>query len=87
MDVPLKEALFGGKVTIKTSIHGEITLKVPQGTKNGQKFRIRGKGVVDRKTSLVGEANIVLPNVDELDDELKVMLEEKLPSGEITSEE
>jgi len=91
MDVPLKEALFGGKVTVKTSIHDDITLKVPKGTKNGQKFRVKGKGVVDRKTSLVGnlylEANIVLPNVDELDDELKMMLEEKLPSSEITSEE
>jgi len=91
MDVPLKEALFGGKVTIKTTLHDDITIKVPQGIKNGQKFRVKGKGVVDRKTSLVGnlylEANIVLPNVDELDDELKKMLEEKLPSGEITSEE
>ena len=91
MDVPLKEALFGGKVTVQTDIHDDITLKVPQGTKNGQKFRVKGKGVVDRKTSLQGNlyltANIVLPDIDELDDELKEMLEEKLPSGEITSEE
>jgi len=91
MDVPLKEALFGGKVIVKTSIHDDITLKIPKGTKNGQKFRVRGKGVVDRKTSLMGNlylvANIILPNVDELDDELKKMLEEKLPSVETDSEE
>ena len=91
MDVPLKEALFGGKVTVQTSIHDDITLKVPQGTKNAQKFRVKGKGVIDRKTSLAGNlyliANIVLPNIDDLDDELKEMLEEKLPSGEIASEE
>ena len=84
MDVPLKTALFGGKVTIETSIHGEITIKVPKNTKNGQKFRVRGKGVVDRKTGLYGNlyltANIVLPDVDTLDEDLKKMLEEKLPS-------
>jgi len=82
MDVPLHTALFGGKVTIETSIHGEITLKVPQNTKNGQKFRLRGKGVTDRKTALTGNlyltANIILPNVDEMDEELKRVLKEKL---------
>ena len=91
MDVPLKEALFGGKVTVETSLHDDITLKVPQGTKNGQKFRVKGKGVKDRKTTLLGNlyltANIILPDVEELDDELKQMLKEKLPSGEIVSEE
>ena len=91
MEVPLKEALFGGKVTINTSVHDEITIKVPQNTKNGQKFRVRGKGVVDRKTALHGNlyltANIILPNIDELDEEFKNILEEKLPSAEIPSEE
>jgi curved DNA-binding protein len=91
MEVSLKEALFGGKVTVKTSLHEDITIKVPQGTKNGQKFRVKGRGVVDRKTTLQGNlyltANIILPDVEALDDELKQMLEEKLPSGEITSEE
>ena len=91
MDVPLREALFGGKVTIKTSIHDEITIKVPENTKNGQKFRVRGKGVVDRKTALHGNlyltANIILPKLDELDDELKEMLKEKLPQSQKVSEE
>lgn len=91
MDVPLKEALFGGKITVSTSLYDDITLKVPKGTKNGQKFRIKGKGVKDRKTTLMGNlyftANIILPNVDDLDEDLKNMLEEKLPSSEITSEE
>jgi len=91
MEVPLKEALFGGKVTINTSVHDEITIKVPENTRNGQKFRVRGKGVVDRKTALQGNlyltANIILPDVNELDEELKTLLKEKLPSGEIASEE
>ena len=86
LDVPLRTALFGGKVTFESSVHGEITLKVPKNTKNGQKFRVRGKGVKDRKTALQGNlyitANITLPNVDELDEDLKKMLEEKLPEAE-----
>lgn len=80
-DVPLKEALFGGKIAIETP-EKEVSLKVPQNTKNGQKFRLKGKGVADRKTALRGDlylvANVVLPDVDTLDDELKAMIETKL---------
>jgi len=80
-DVPLKEALFGGKIAIETP-EKEVSLKVPQNTKNGQKFRLKGKGVPDRKTAMKGDlylvANVVLPDVDSLDSELKEMLEEKL---------
>jgi len=80
-DVPLKEALFGGKIAIETP-EKEVSLKVPQNTKNGQKFRLKGKGVADRKTAMKGDlylvANVVLPDVDTLDDEVKEMLEQKL---------
>ena len=80
-DVPLKEALFGGKIAIETP-EKEVSLKVPQNTKNGQKFRLKGKGVADRKTAMKGDlylvANVVLPDVDSLDDEVKKILEEKL---------
>ena len=80
-DVPLKEALFGGKIAIETP-DKEVALKVPQNTKNGQKFRLKGKGVSDRKTAMNGDlylvANVVLPDVDSLDDALKEMLEAQL---------
>ncbi len=80
-DVPLKEALFGGKVQVQTP-EKEVSLKVPKNTKNGQKFRLKGKGIADRKTALKGDlyliANVVLPDVDTLDPELKKILEEKL---------
>ena len=80
-DVPLKEALFGGKVQVQTP-EKEVSLKVPKNTKNGQKFRLKGKGIADRKTALKGDlyliANVVLPDVDTLDSELKKILEEKL---------
>ncbi len=80
-DVPLKEALFGGKVQVETP-EKEVSLKVPTNTKNGQKFRLKGKGVADRKTAMRGDlylvANVVLPDLDSLDEELKTALEEKL---------
>ena len=80
-DVPLKEALFGGKIAINTP-EKEVSLKVPTNTKNGQKFRLKGKGVADRKTAMKGDlylvANVVLPDVDTLDEDLKKVLQEKL---------
>lgn len=81
-DIPLKTALFGGKVEIKT-IHKDITLKVPQNTKQNQKFRVKELGVLNRKAGAKGDlylkANIVLPKVDELDEDLAELLKEKLP--------
>ena len=80
-DVPLKSALFGGKVEVET-LEKDIKLKVPQNTKNGQRFRVKEMGVVNRKTKARGnlylKANIVLPSVDALDEELVEALE-KLP--------
>ena len=85
INIPLKIAMFGGKVKVKT-LEKEITLKVPKNTKCGQKFRVKGLGVMDRKTKQKGDlylqANIVLPKVEELDSELAKMMEEKLPGGE-----
>ena len=79
--ISLKEALFGGKISIETP-EKEVSLKVPQNTKNGQKFRLKGKGVVDRKTALTGDlylvANVILPDIESLDEPLKAMLEAKL---------
>ncbi len=81
IDVPLKTAWFGGKIEVSTP-EKEVSLKVPKNTKNGQKFRLKGKGVPDRKTALKGDlylvANIVVPDVDELDSELRELLEKKL---------
>ncbi|WP_415396568.1 DnaJ C-terminal domain-containing protein [Sulfurimonas sp. CS5] len=82
-DVPLYAALFGEKIAIKT-LEKEIKLKVPQNTKNGQRFRVKEMGAMNRKTKVRGnlylEANIVLPKVDELDTDLVEMMKEKLSS-------
>ncbi len=83
-DLPLKTALFGGKVEVKT-IHKDITLKVPQNTKQNQRFRVKELGVLNRKAGIKGDlylkANIVLPKIEDLDEDLVKILEEKLPSN------
>ncbi len=84
LDVPLKSALFGGKVSVET-LDKDITLKVPQNTKNGQRFRVKEMGVMNRKSKVRGnlylKANIVLPSVDDLGEEVVQLLQEKLPEG------
>ena len=80
IEIPLKIALFGGKIEIDTP-EKKVTLKVPKNTKNNQKFRLKDKGFPTangNKGDLYLVANIKLPNIDTLDDELKKCLE-KLP--------
>lgn len=83
IDIPLKTALFGGKIMVDT-LYKEITLKVKEETKNGQKFRVKEYGALNRKTQIKGDlylvANIILPSLDSLDAELKALMEAKLPS-------
>jgi len=83
-NIPLKIALFGGKVEIKT-IHKNITLKVPQNTKQNQKFRVRELGVLDREFGNRGDlylkANIVLPKIEYFDKDFIKILREKLPDS------
>ena len=81
-DVPLKQALFGGKIAIQT-LEKEIKLTIPAGTKQGQKFRVKGQGVVNRKSKVKGDlylvANIVLPSVESLDSKLVEAMKQYLP--------
>ena len=81
INVPLKTALFGGTVEVETP-EKSVSLKVPKNTKNSQKFRLKGKGVANRKTMLSGDlylvANILLPDVDSLPADLIKLCQEKL---------
>ena len=81
-DVSLYAALFGDKIAIDT-LEKEIKLKIPANTKNGQSFRVKEMGAMNRKTKTRGnlylKANIVLPNVEELDEDLVTMMQDKLP--------
>ncbi len=83
-DISLYQAFFGDKVEIET-LHKTLNLKVPQNTKQNQKFRVKELGSLNRKTKQRGylylKANIILPKLENLDEDLVKQLEEKLPKN------
>ena len=52
--VTVTEAGLGAKVEVPT-IDGRALLKIPQGTQNGQKLRLREKGVLNSRKSVRGD--------------------------------
>ncbi len=52
--VRIDEAGLGTKIEVPT-IDGRALLKIPQGTKNGQKFRLREKGVLNSRSGSRGD--------------------------------
>jgi molecular chaperone DnaJ len=65
--VTMPEAGLGTKIEVPT-IDGKATMKIPQGTQNGQKFRLREKGVYNARKDTRGdqivEVRLVAPKVD-----------------------
>jgi molecular chaperone DnaJ len=65
--VTMSEAGLGTKIEVPT-IDGKATMKIPQGTQNGQKFRLREKGVYNARKDTRGdqivEVRLVAPKVD-----------------------
>lgn len=82
LDISLKAALFGDKISLQTP-KKEVSIKIPAGAKNGQKIRLKGYGVQNRKNGIYGDLylilNIILPKLEDLDKDLVKILEEKLP--------
>lgn len=66
--ITVSEAGLGAKIEVPT-IDGRALLKVPQGTQNGQKFRLREKGVMNARKNRRGdelvEVVIQAPNVQD----------------------
>lgn len=67
VDVPvdLYTAVLGGEVRVPT-VGSSVTLKIPPGTQNGQKMRLRGKGMPKLKKpsehgDLLAQINVQLP--------------------------
>jgi molecular chaperone DnaJ len=52
--VRIDEAGLGAKIEVPT-IDGRALLKIPQGTRNGQKFRLREKGVLNSRSNKRGD--------------------------------
>lgn len=67
--VTIDEAVLGGKIEVAT-VQGRVQLNLPKGTGSGQVFRLRGKGVRNASSGVVGDGlatiKIVMPpTVDE----------------------
>ncbi|CZE47887.1 DnaJ C-terminal domain-containing protein [Campylobacter geochelonis] len=81
IDIPLKTALFGGKIDVKT-YKKDVSIKISENTKNGQKIRLKGYGIQNRSSKIYGDlyltVNVILPNINELDSQARKVLEENL---------
>ena len=75
--VTITEASLGAKIEVPT-IDGRALLKVPQGTKNGQKFRLREKGVLNARKNKRGDeiVEVVLQGPRVQDERTKEILRE-----------
>lgn len=66
--VTVWEAALGTKIEVPT-IDGKALLKIPQGTQNGQKFRLREKGVYnarkDKRGDQIIEVNVQAPKAQD----------------------
>jgi len=69
--VPLLDALLGGTVMVPT-LDEAVRMKVPPGTQNGQRFRLKGKGVAG-KGDLYAQVDVQIPR--ELSSKVKQTLE------------
>lgn len=76
LPVTLREAVLGGKVKVPT-VGGAVMLAVPAGSNSGASLRLKGRGLLDRKSGQRGDQyvklKVVLP--DKPDDKLKQFLE------------
>jgi molecular chaperone DnaJ len=70
VEVPITvaEAALGAKVEVPT-IDGRALLKIPPGAESGKKFRLRQKGVLNRRTNVRGDhyvtVKIVVPRLQD----------------------
>jgi molecular chaperone DnaJ len=72
--ITISEAVLGGKIEVPT-IDGKANMTIPESTQNGQKFRLKGKGIPHLKSFGKGNqyvtAKIVIPReIDQASKEL-----------------
>lgn len=77
LPITVSEAGLGAKIDVPT-IDGRATLRIPPGTQNGQKLRMREKGVLNSKNGKRGDqiVEIVLRSPDIRDEKVRDLLKE-----------
>lgn len=83
VDVPLLDAVLGGKATVKT-LRGQIELTLPPETQNGRRFRLAGQGMAqlndpEQRGNLYAVVNVTLPT--NLTDEQRGLFEQLRDAG------
>jgi len=75
--IAIWEAALGAKIEVPT-IDGRAALKIPPGTTNGQKFRLREKGVLNSRTNQRGDqiVEVSLAAPDPRDERTRELLRE-----------
>lgn len=59
LPVSLQEAVLGATIAVPT-VHGKVSMRVPPGSNTGKTLRLKGKGVVDRKSKTTGDQYVTL---------------------------
>jgi len=59
LPIALGEAVLGGKIEVPT-VHGPVTIAVPQGANTGSRLRLKGKGVAATKKEAAGDQYVTL---------------------------
>jgi DnaJ-class molecular chaperone len=75
--VGMVKAALGGEVLVPT-LDGSATIKVPAGTRGGQRFRLKGRGVPARTGRAAGDLHVIVQIVTpkDLDAKSRELLEE-----------
>jgi molecular chaperone DnaJ len=75
--VTVAEASIGAKIEVPT-IDGRALLKIPMGTQNGQKFRLREKGVLNSRKGVRGDqiVEVAVQAIKVRDERTKELLRE-----------
>ena len=65
LSVPITfpEAVFGEEVAVPTLQDGQVTLRIPAGTRSGMTFRVKGRGIAGRsgRGDLLVTVDVVVP--------------------------
>jgi len=75
INISIPQAILGDTIEV-TTIDGKASMKIPQGTQNGQKFRLKGKGLPKMGGAARGDQYIVI-NVEipkGIDDDTKELV-------------
>lgn len=59
LPISLQEAILGATIAVPT-VHGKVSMRVPPGSNTGKTLRLKGKGIVDRKTKTTGDQYVTL---------------------------